>query len=127
MAEWAFTPSLAWRTIAVNNGSGDEYKSYRPVTPFVGVSAGTNVYAEPNSVAFARFRYPTVGEIQPLGPDMLATSTELNAVGRHRAGGTSLFAHLDGAVVQMTVQQTIAGRLWGERFHSITGNTAVVP
>lgn len=127
LAEWGFDSGFGWRALATNNGGGDLYKSHRPVTPFVGVSSGTNVYAEPNSPGIARYRYPTLAELAPLGPDAFAAQSELSAIGRHRAGGTSLFGTLDGAVVQMTVEQTISGRMWGDRFHAITGNNAVQP
>lgn len=127
MTEFGFLASGGWSTIA-NTTSGLLMKSHRPVTPFVGMSSGTDVFNEPNSPTIARFRYPTAGEIAPLSPGVLTSgNSELSAVGRHHAGGTAFFSFTDAHVELSTVEATVSGRRWGDRFYSISGNNAVRP
>jgi prepilin-type processing-associated H-X9-DG protein len=131
--EWAYLPGNApsggWAGLA---SGGSLYKAHRPITPFMGLSSGTNVYAEPNGGTTPRFRYPTASEILPLnqlssgffsGGDV----SELNAVGRHHAGGRANFAFLDGHVERLTVLESIQQRKWGRAFYTITGKNAVQP
>ena len=115
--------------------SGPTSKSHRPITPFVGGSAGGNVYAEPRIGNAPRFFYPNWrNNIYPnerLGPNMISDpNTNLNAVGRHHPGtgagggnfgGLSNFAFVDGHVERTHVIDTIEKRLWGDRFYSLTG------
>lgn len=125
-----FLAKANWRSLAVNN----VIKSHRPVTPFVGISAGTDVYSEPPSGA-RRFRYPTTNELQDLDqvPDGAIDDANcgLNAVGRHHPGvkdskgGTANFAFGDGHVEQTNVFKTIEGRRWGSRFYSLTGENSL--
>ncbi len=117
----------SWTSLASNlNGV---IKSHRPVTPFLGRSAGTNVYNEPNSGNVARFVYPAKDDIlddNELGSNMIdnANST-LNAVGRHHLNGKVNFSFVDGHVEVHTIRETIKQRLWGDRFFSLTGNNKV--
>jgi len=130
-----------YKSLADVEGSEDptqirnfKVKSHRPVTPFIGLSAGTKVYDEPDSGTIARFRYPNVdpraSEIlrkDELGAGMIvdgSTST-LNAVGRHHAGEAVNFLFVDGHVAKHTIRETVEQRLWGERFWSLTGSNAV--
>jgi prepilin-type N-terminal cleavage/methylation domain-containing protein/prepilin-type processing-associated H-X9-DG protein len=110
-------------------------KSHRTITPFVGGSAGTNVYNEPVFGGEPRFFYPADYKIlkaDQLGANMINSPlTTLNAVGRHHPGGekayggTANFGFVDGHVERMTVLQSIKKRLWGDRFYSITGGNAI--
>lgn len=118
-----------WSSLAC---AGGVIKSHRPITPFVGVSAGTDVFNEPNSATIARFAYPNENDIladSAVGAGMICGGglTELNAVGRHRAGGTAYFVMADGSVRQMTPRASVTSRAWGTRFYSITGNNSVRP
>lgn len=127
MTELVASPTLGWMALATQEGV---VKSHRPVTPFLGLTAGLGIYLEPTSGSAPRFRYAGVNEIVPLSQipqNAWNMNTELNAVGRHHAGGSAHFAFLDLSVRRTTVQSTIADRQWGERFWSITGNNAVVP
>lgn len=129
LTEFAFAPGAGWQTIGGSTGGGWMSKSYRPITPFVGLSSGADVYAEPDGGTLARFAYPSLDSIisaAQLGPDLFTSGMpELNAVGRHHTGGTANFARVDGSVRQETVAQTIQRREWGERFYSITGRSDV--
>ncbi|MDP1662713.1 MAG: prepilin-type N-terminal cleavage/methylation domain-containing protein [Phycisphaerales bacterium] len=111
--------------------TGQQSRSHRPVTPFLGVSSGASYLNEPNLGSAARFRYPTLEEFRTtdeLGPNMIGdTRTSLNAVGRHHGGskgqfgGQSNFAFCDGHVERMNVVDTVRKKLWGDKFWSVTG------
>lgn len=104
-------------------------KTNRPVTPFVGVSSGVNVYQEPDSPAIARFTLPALSSIRPdnqLGPDLLNDpDTSLNAVARHHPGGKTNFVFSDGSARRATVRESVRQAWWGKRYYSITGNNAL--
>jgi prepilin-type N-terminal cleavage/methylation domain-containing protein/prepilin-type processing-associated H-X9-DG protein len=130
-----FLSSVNWESL---RDSAGRIKSHRPVTPFVGLSAGSDVYSEPNFGGAPRYRYPTEAMILPkdqLGANMIEhPDTSLNAVGRQHPGskdkaygGTANFAFVDGHVERMTVLESIRQRKWGDRFYSITGGNAVAP
>lgn len=135
--EYAHAANGGWRTIS----EPDNFRSvsHRPITPFVGGSAGADVYREPNTGG-ARFLYPDEYMIlreRELGPGMLQAGTSdtlLNAVGRHHPGGKEgpgmggrvNFAFADGHVEQLHVVDTVRRRLWGDRFYSITGNNGIL-
>lgn len=120
-----------WKSLALDQ----IVKSHRPVTPFVGGSAGTDVYREPDAGSGPRFFYPKRSEIlkaDELGAAMIDDKhSTLNAVGRHHPGGdkayggTANFVFVDGHVENLTVIETIEQRLWGDRFHTLTGNNKV--
>lgn len=118
---------LNWTSLA--DGNSGVIKSHRSITPFIGRSAGTNVYAEPNVGNIARYVYPPKEAIlnnDQLGANMINDSnTTLNAVGRHHPGNKANFGFVDGHVEGLTVQETVEERLWGDRFYSITGNNRV--
>jgi len=119
---------------------GDVFKTHRPVTPFVGVSAGVDVYSEPAGASpQGRFRYPTESEILsleniPAGAIDSGTDSTLNAVGRFWGksqktgdGGTTNFGFVDGHAENITLKETIKNRLWGDKFWSISGDDRVIP
>jgi prepilin-type N-terminal cleavage/methylation domain-containing protein/prepilin-type processing-associated H-X9-DG protein len=125
-----FLETAGWDAIMENQVS----KSHRPITPFIGGSAGTDVYSEPSigNSNTARFFYPEENEILrevELGPGMIADGLSvLNAVGRHHPGakdkaygGTANFVFIDGHVERTTVLESIRKRLWGDQFYSLTG------
>lgn len=127
-----FMPDGDYRAISV----GGVYKSHRPVTPFIGLSSGVNVYSEPRNAAIPRFLYPNINSILPTleipdGVIDTASESTLNAVGRHHPGsktskgGQSNFAFVDGHVEQSTLVETIRKKRWGDRFWSITGDDRV--
>lgn len=109
------------------------YKSHRPVNPFQGLSAGADVYNEPDSPTVTHFQYAPTSAILPpasLGPGMMleeGSSSSLNGVARSGPDAAADFAMVDGSVIRATVQQSISQRLWGERFYSISGNNAIRP
>jgi prepilin-type processing-associated H-X9-DG protein len=112
-------------------------KSHRSIMPFVGGSAGSDVYNEPLGGAGDRFFYPALSMIkkaEQIGPMMIVDpDTTLNAVGRHHPGGdrtyggTAQFSFCDGHVEQMTVIDSIKKQLWGDRVYSLSGNNRVAP
>lgn len=121
-----------WASLRVNG----VIKSHRPITPFVGVSSGGDVYSQTNSSGpIAPFRYSTENEIMsddqtvPEGVIDDADSP-MNAVGRHHPGktskgGTANFAFIDGHVEQSNVLKTVQDRKWGEKFYSLSGDVRV--
>lgn len=98
------------------------YHSRVPITPVEGISLGSDVFREPEGVTgHARFVF-TSRVISWRGiPSGAVLFQPLSGVGRHHEGETAQFAKVDGSVVQMTVQDSVRNRLWGERFWSITG------
>lgn len=116
-----------WRSVA----DGFLSKSHRPVTPFLGGSAGTDVYNEPDYGNEPRFFYPKESAIltaDQLGDGMIIdANSNLNAVGRQHPGGdpayggTANFTFVDGHVERSTLLDTIRKRRWGDMFFSLTG------
>lgn len=125
LTEFLFLTGDGWDSLKV----GDVVKSHRPVTPFVGRTAGTQVYSEPLSDISPRFAYPAVEMIKPgaslSAGEIASEQTELNAVARHNPGGRAQFAQVDGSTFLMTVQDSVRLRRWGDRFLSITGRNDV--
>jgi prepilin-type N-terminal cleavage/methylation domain-containing protein/prepilin-type processing-associated H-X9-DG protein len=119
-----------WASLRVNG----VIKSHRPITPFVGIGSGGDVYSQLNgSAAISPFRYNTEQEIYPDDttiPEGVIEDADapINAVGRHHPGlkggkgGTTNFAFIDGHVEQSTVFKTVEQRKWGQRFYSLTGS-----
>lgn len=126
-----FLSTPGWTSIT----SGGKIKSHRSLMPFVGVSSGSDVYAEPNSGNLARFFYPSPDKIKgsdQLGADAISDNdTVLNAVGRHhpggqdRFGGTANFVFVDGHCDRLKVKETLEKKMWGDRVFSITGGNRV--
>lgn len=127
-----FLQFAQWQSIAKDVVS----KSHRPVTPFIGLSAGSDVYNEPDRGSGARFAYPPIEAIlkkDQLGQGLIENAnTTLNAVGRNHPGGdsayggTTNFAFVDGHVERSTIVDTIRNRKWGDRFHTLTGRNNTV-
>ncbi|CAG0997240.1 hypothetical protein PHYC_02642 [Phycisphaerales bacterium] len=128
-----FNPNRDYEAIRVG---GSLYKSHRPVTPFIGLSSGVNVYAEPPNSAVPRFLYSRVSDILderdvPEGAIDSGAASVLNAIGRHHPGsknskgGQSNFGFVDGHVEQSTVIKTVENKRWGDRFWSISGGDRV--
>jgi len=121
-----FQEAPNWQSL--RESSTSEIKSHRPVTPFVGRSAGTDVLREPlGSGSEPRYTYPDpdrdiIDEEEALRtPDLINDArTSLNAVSR-RFGGKANFVFVDGHVDLIDVRDTIRKRLWGDRFYSVTG------
>lgn len=136
-----FFESRDWGALKETDQAGGSgiIKSHRPITPFVGLSSGPNVYAEPVFPSpIARFAYPNEDKILPLrniqqAQNIIGDSTEtvLNAVGRHHPGfddtmgGKANFVFADGHVDRMTILETVENKLWGDRFWSLTGDNRV--
>ena len=138
--EFAFSKTIGYATLADSTSvDGFVIKSHRPVTPFIGLSTGTDVFNEPLAGAtYGRFVLPQLNDFlreEDIAAGMLGqgnTPTILNAVGRHHPGGqdrafggSANFAFVDGSVRQKTVLQTVRDREWGERFFSMTGSNLV--
>ena len=127
-----FQDAQNWQSL--RESSTSEIKSHRPVTPFIGRSAGVEVLDEPlgSSGSEPRFQYPDpdrdiIDEDEALRtPDLINDPrTSLNAVSR-RFGGKANFVCVDGHVDLIDVRETIRKRLWGDRFYSVTGrNTRI--
>lgn len=106
-------------------------KSHRPITPFLGRSAGQDVYREaPGSGSEARFKYPDpdrdIKDAKQLGGGLIEDpTTNLNAVSR-KHGGKANFVFADGHVALYDVRDTIRQRLWGDQFYSLTGRNISV-
>lgn len=120
------------------DGNDGKVKSHRPVTPFVGISSGTEIYSEPVISGEASFRYPNASEIYTLdkmGANMINDGNSLlNAVGRHHngnlnkrsgMGGPTVFVYVDGHAETQKLTDTIRDKKWGDRFYSISGNQQV--
>ncbi len=104
-------------------------KSHRSVMPFIGGSAGSDVYLEPNAGNIARFAYPGPDAIlrpNQLGANLIEDgNSQLNAVGRHHPGGRANFGYIDGHVEAKTLEETIKFREWGNQVWSLSGNNQV--
>ncbi|CAG1007049.1 Type II secretion system protein G [Phycisphaerales bacterium] len=121
-----------WSTVF----SGNESKSHRPISPFIGTTRSGNIYDEPDGGATEAFEYPDESSIRTMsgiGPDMIGYGAAmLNAVGRSHPttnksiGGSANFAFADGHVERMTVLDSLTRRLWGDRFYSLTGSNTRV-
>jgi prepilin-type N-terminal cleavage/methylation domain-containing protein/prepilin-type processing-associated H-X9-DG protein len=141
-SEFHYSEVQGWRGIRRQSGAvgdGGEWKSvsHRPITPFLGLTAGTEVYAEIDTGTrrFSPFVYPNptpeVGQIwreddPRLDNQALLDNGDslLNAVSRIH-NGRAHFVFMDGHVDAMELQETIKNRLWGERFYSISGDNRV--
>jgi prepilin-type N-terminal cleavage/methylation domain-containing protein/prepilin-type processing-associated H-X9-DG protein len=138
LTEFASNPRWSSITEASDATQGSlVYKSHRPVTPFLGLSATPNrIWEEPiNANVGDRFEYPDLtnsgwkdtkftknAPVGLIGDDY----TTLKAVGRHHPGrddfgGSANFAFVDGHVETTTTAKTIEKRLWGDRFYSLSG------
>lgn len=121
-----------WTSLA--DREENKIKSHRPVQPFVGISAGSDVYSEPTNGS-KRFRYPNEDEIyqgtQGAAHLIDDPNSILNAVGRHHPGGGGKyggnvnFVFCDGHVASHNIWETIEKRLWGDRVYSLTGDNKV--
>ena len=122
-----FQEGKDWETVRV----GQVIKSHRPITPFVGRSAGQEVYREPPGTGTeARFAYPDpdrdIVDPKQVGAGAIEDPrTNLNAVSR-KHGGKANFVFADGHVALHSVQETIEKRLWGDQFYSLTGRNISV-
>ena len=118
-----------WTSLATD-GANRVIKSHRPVNPFLGRSAGIDVYNEPTTGSAQRFVYPSVDDLLEDDEQRSAKglieypNTVLNAVGRHH-GGKTVFAFVDGHVELLDIRDTIKDRLWGDRYYAITGPNRV--
>ncbi|UYV13838.1 MAG: prepilin-type N-terminal cleavage/methylation domain-containing protein [Phycisphaera sp.] len=122
-----FQEGKNWETLRV----GQVIKSHRPITPFLGRSAGQDVYREaPGSSSEPRFAYPDpdrdIVDEKEVGPGVIEDPrTNLNAVSR-KHGGKANFVFADGHVALYDVRDTIRQRLWGDQFYSLTGRNISV-
>lgn len=121
-----------WRTVF----DGTKSRSHRPITPFLGITQGDDVYLQPDGGAGPAFVYAARTTIIPLSgirEDMLGFGRNpLNAVGRSHpgggkwVGGTANFVFIDGHGERMSVLDSLEKKLWGDKFFSMTGsNTGV--
>jgi len=109
-------------------------KSHRPITALKAVGAGLEAQKEAGGIAYGRGRW-FYGQ-EPYGlqdyETLLAQTSgnltqidsggpNINAVGRHHAGGTANFMFLDGHVDRSTILDTMNERKWGDKFYAVTG------
>ncbi|MCA9278667.1 MAG: prepilin-type N-terminal cleavage/methylation domain-containing protein [Phycisphaeraceae bacterium] len=123
-----FHDSNDWKSLA--DPANSIVKSHRPITPFIGISSGSNVYNEPlASAPKGRFSYPSADEILPadkLGENLINNGlTTLNAVSRNHPGDTANFTFVDGHVQRMKIEESVKKRLWGDKFYSLSGDNRV--
>lgn len=145
-ADYAFADRGGWSTISEEKGfeggsNGFTSKSHRPFTPFR-VRSGTGDPNEDYTVPAnkgKRYELPDVTDMtttdikrkRDVGPgDLINSKTTLNVVGRHHPGGdasigSANFIFFDGHGETMTVVDSIKRRLWGTKYHSISGNNTV--
>lgn len=129
-----FADQNNWRTVF----AGQEYepsitrsKSHRPVDPFLGISSGRDILAEPLNTSVSqpnRYRYPDLDrdEIHKKASDIgdseiVSGRTNLNALGRHHPGERTNFSFADGHGENMSVADSVRRQLWGKRYYSVTG------
>jgi prepilin-type N-terminal cleavage/methylation domain-containing protein len=122
----------SWRTVF----DGQQSRSHRPITPFLGVSTGDDVYDQPDSANGGAFVYPartTMLAKTAIGDDMLGYGRNpINAAGRSHPGGggwiggTSNFAFPDGHGERMSALDSLEKKLWGDKFYSLTGANITV-
>ncbi len=121
-----------WSTVL----DGTVSRSHRPITPFLGVNSGDDVYQQPENTNGPAYMYPartTIVARSAIRPDMLGFGRNpINAVGRSHpgggkfVGGTANFVFVDGHVERMSVLDSLDKKLWGDKFYSMTGtNTSV--
>ena len=126
-----FQEGKNWETLYPGTGGRRLIKSHRPITPFLGRSAGQDIYREPGgSGSEPRFTYPDpdrdIVDEKQLGAGLIEDPrTNLNAVSR-KHGGKANFVFVDGHVALWDVRDTVTKRLWGDRFYSITGPNSVL-
>jgi prepilin-type N-terminal cleavage/methylation domain-containing protein/prepilin-type processing-associated H-X9-DG protein len=118
-------------------------KSHRPISAFVPVSGTeSEPRSQPATTNIPSFEYVDVSDTDNTG-SLYATSLisdgnidalpSINLAARHhpntagsKFGGTGHYSFVDGHVERLTVRDTISKRLWGEKYHSLTGpGTAV--
>jgi len=126
LTEWHASEADGWYTL----GRGQTIRAHRPIEPFLGVTSGRSPEREPTAGVGPRFRYPDASEVLPDDAsfrEVLTSSgfTDVNAMGRLQPGGRAHLAMVDGSVVLRTPADSVADRLWGERFYSITGGDRV--
>ncbi len=150
--EFMHSPVVGWRTIGVSQGGSDDAnatwlsKGHRSITPFMGLSAGHSIYAEPDrgGRSFSPYVYPDPSEIIQEATSASGTSgyhersnlieadgnsggtglTSLNALTRQH-NGKAHFVFVDGHVDNLELRETIVRRLWGSRFYSMSGDNRV--
>lgn len=139
-----------WRSISASSGSGGEgvpdvgfvIKSHRPIDPFVGGSAGSEIINEPirrglpEGIGSFRYPQPASNPADPTdfeisfdkraieattggGAGMLERSP-LNAVGDHHNGETN-YLFVDGHVDRKSMRETILDQNWGRYIYSFNG------
>ncbi len=141
-ADFAYSIQDGWATISEEKGyeggsNGFKSKSHRPFTPFrlrFGTGDPNEDYTVP-ATKDKRFELPDVADKSTtdiktkkelLAGDLVYSKTTLNVVGRHHPGsdaayGAANFVFFDGHSERMSVVDSISKRLWGTRYHSLTG------
>jgi len=132
-----------WKAIGVSSGSGVLSKSHRPINPFYHIGSGFNEYKSPEASSGFIYGLPDDQENYGLIPlakvmekvnilDYTSGLAQINAIGRHHPGkegnmgGTANFVFCDGHVERMTALESVQKRLWGDRYHSISGANEVL-
>lgn len=145
-ADFAYSDRGGWATIGDEKGfeggsDGFKSKSHRPFTPFR-VRSGTGDPNEDYTIPANkgnRFEMPDVEDEattdikkkKDIVPgDFTNSKTTLNVVGRHHPGsdssiGAANFVFFDGHGERLTVVDSIKQRLWGRRYHSLSGDNTV--
>jgi prepilin-type N-terminal cleavage/methylation domain-containing protein/prepilin-type processing-associated H-X9-DG protein len=132
-----FRETANWRSLADPEADGlNVIKSHRPITPFFGLSAGSDVFDEPARFNIPRFSYPDQEEfaevLGSISTDQVGliigqggSNSSLEAVGDTYNGKVN-FGFIDGHVELDELINTLRDRKWGDKFYSITGNNDVV-
>jgi prepilin-type N-terminal cleavage/methylation domain-containing protein/prepilin-type processing-associated H-X9-DG protein len=138
-----------WQTISApdagSSGGVRVMKSHRPLSPFTGLTGGTDEYSLSET---SQLRITSLQKIytkeqlaaHAAAGDSLITdgNSQLNAVGRHHPsvlkngvdyGGSANFLYVDGHVEMKNVVQTMgvgSGWEWGDKYYSLSGNNSVM-
>ncbi len=133
-----------WRSISSGTPTGDDpptggantftVKSHRPFSPFASFGGGgyssDDILNEPIRPNIPRgsevwgYQNPELFDAAADDRPGLAINLGLFMVGMPH-GGKGNFLFVDGHVDRFTIQETITGRLWGDRYYSLSGDNKV--
>ncbi|MEM7575911.1 MAG: prepilin-type N-terminal cleavage/methylation domain-containing protein [Planctomycetota bacterium] len=138
--EILLTEIAEWEGVAADGVGSNTSKSHRSISGILDASAGRNFLSKNSTqpyfnVAKATADYGFVSKDLLLGGQGYGrlASDDINAIGRHHAGGGSQpgqeglanFTFADGHVARQTPWDSIDLNQWGQRFYGVTGTNDV--